>query len=733
MTFAKKSCRRDLTRHTSKVLASGGLTLALALPSVCAQELLHSETGQSSEATTLPAVTITATNPELTTEGSNSYTTQQTSAATRLPLSLRETPQAVSVITRQRIEDQQLDTVQEALENSTGIVPLTIDSERVSFYSRGFAVDSFQYDGIPTTFVNGASFLDTAFYDRIEIVRGATGLLTGTGNPSASINLVRKKPTRQFSATASVSAGSWDNYRSMLDVSTPLSEDGRVRGRVVAVGQDRHSYLDRYQQQKQAFLGTVEIDLTEDTMLSLGYDYQNIKPRGITWGGVPLWFSDGTPTHWSRSKSLASDWSRWDNRLENAFVSVEHWFDNGWKLNAAFNNQRSKSDAQLFSALGYPDRETGAGMLPVAIANSLPSRQNNFDAMVSGPVELWGRQHELVFGLMTSRRHADDYNSGFVFSADSLPNVYDWEGQYPRPDFGANGYTNIHTSVQQSGAYGAVRLSLTDPLKLILGGRFTNYKLDQAGAGTSSHYKKSAEFTPYAGIVYDLNETYSAYASYTEIFNPQTIYKDRNNQALRPITGKNFEIGLKGEYLDGLLNASVALFETRTDNLAQSENYALPNGTWAYYTADGAKSRGVELDLQGELSNGWNVYGGATYYSIFDSSGKRLSPQVPHATARLFSTYRLPGEWSKLTVGGGLNWQGRTYLDAQAPYGPVNVEQKSYALLSLMTKYRMTDSVEAMLSINNLTDKRHTIMNGYFNQVIYGAPRNFMLTLNYKL
>ncbi|MCO2550208.1 TonB-dependent receptor [Pseudomonas aeruginosa] len=247
-------------------------------------------------------------------------------------------------------------------------------------------------------------------------------------------------------------------------------------------------------------------------------------------------------------------------------------------------------------------------------------------------------------------------------------------------------------------------------------------------------YKKTAKFTPYAGVVYDINDTYSAYASYTEIFNPQSSYRNVNNQVLPPTNGKNTEVGLKGEYLDGRLNASIALFETRLDNLAQAENYALPNGTWAYHTVNGTKSRGVEFDLQGELADDWNIYGGVAHFNSTDATGERLSAYLPRTTARLFTTYRLPGDWSKLTVGGGVTWQSGTYQSATNPQGAsVNVEQKSYALASLMAKYRATRNIDLMLTVNNLTDRRYTLMSGFYNQVVYGAPRNIVLTLNYKL
>lgn len=320
----------------------------------------------------MPAITVTGRMDTATTEGTGSYTTGETAAATRLPLSLKETPQAVTVVTRQRMDDQQLNSVQNVLENTAGVASYQSDTERTSFYSRGFLINNVQYDGIPTVvgnIVNGSGIgsVDTAFYDRVEVVRGGSGLLTGTGNPSAAINLVRKRPTRDFSAAASLGAGSWDTYRGMGDISTPLTEDGRIRARLVGTYQDGHSYLDGYKPERKSFYGIIEADLTPDTTVSLGYDYQDITPKGATWGGLPLWFSDGTQAEYSRSKTYAQDWSHWDNTLKTAFAGIEHRFDNGWKLRAIANQYRTESDAKLAGLVGRPDRATGLGFFPPAL------------------------------------------------------------------------------------------------------------------------------------------------------------------------------------------------------------------------------------------------------------------------------------------------------------------------------------------------------------------------------
>ncbi len=691
----------------------------------------------------MPAVTVTGRMDTATTEGTGSYTTGETAAATRLPLSLKETPQAVTVITRQRMDDQQLNSVQSVLDNTAGISSYQSDSERTSFYSRGFLINNVQYDGIPTVvgdIVNGSGIgsLDTAFYDRVEVVRGASGLLTGTGNPSAAINLVRKRPTRDFSAAASLGAGSWDTYRGMGDVSMPLTEDGRIRARLVGTYQDGHSYLDGYKPERKSFYGIIEADLTPDTTVSLGYDYQDITPQGSTWGGLPLWFSDGTQAEYSRSKNYAQDWSYWDNTLKTAFAEIEHRFDNGWKLRTVANQYRTDFDAELLGLVGQPDRATGLGFFPsgaypVALASEGHSRQNTFDVMASGPFELLGRQHDLVVGATSSRRKASQDDIAPFYAGLVPVNVYDLSPAFPRPDFDAMARIPTRTRIKQSGVYSAARFSLAEPLKLIVGGRFSNYEIDDVTGNSSLHYKKSSEFTPYAGLIYDIDKTYSAYVSYTGIFNPQTDYRDSRGNVLTPAKGKTTEIGLKGAYMDGGLNASVALFETKLDNAAQMVGGTYtPGGAQAYQGADGTKSRGIELDLQGEMTRGWNIYAGIAHFTAQDGDGVRLNSQLPRTTAQLFTTYQLPGEWSKLTFGGGVKWQSRFYKAPNTGASSLGGEQSSYALVSLMGRYAITDQTNVAVNVNNVFDKKYALQKGDFDTVGYGAPRNMMVTLSYQ-
>lgn len=216
----------------------------------------------------LGATTIISNQLGAITEGSQSYTPGTIATATRLVLTPRETPQSISVITRQEMDDFNLTSIDDVMRRTPGVSVATLDTERTDYYARGFAINNFQYDGIPMQrsigYSAGNTLSDMAIYDRVEVLKGSTGLLTGSGDPGATINLIRKKPTYEFQGHASIGAGTWDNYRSELDLGGPLNESGTVRGRAVAAYQDKQSHLDHYQRKTSVFYGVLELDLSPE-------------------------------------------------------------------------------------------------------------------------------------------------------------------------------------------------------------------------------------------------------------------------------------------------------------------------------------------------------------------------------------------------------------------------------------------------------------------------------------
>ena len=347
----------------------------------------------------LDATNISGQGLGATTEDTHSYTTGSTSSATGLPLSLRETPQSVTVITRQQMDDQGSTSIADTLRRAPGISVQNYDSERWEFSSRGLPITNFQYDGVNTDYDGvydyGTTSTDMATFDRVEIIKGATGLMTGSGDPSATVNLIRKRPTKEFKASIAGTVGSWDNYRSEGDISGPLTESGNVRGRFVGVYQDRSAYMDHYQNTKDIAYGILEADLTPDTLLTFGMDQQNTRSRGASWTGFPMYSSDGSRTNFSRSFNPATDWSRRDFTNQTIFASVEQRLANDWTLKVSYDRKHRQHDTLLGSASGgNPDPVTGNGMFMYMGKFKGDQVQDNIDINLTGPFSLFGREHD---------------------------------------------------------------------------------------------------------------------------------------------------------------------------------------------------------------------------------------------------------------------------------------------------------------------------------------------------
>ena len=666
------------------------------------------------------------------TENTGSYTPGSIATATRLVLTPKETPQSVTVVTRQHMDDFGLNSVDDVMRHTPGITVSSFDTERSNYYARGFSINNFQYDGIPSTARNvaysaGNTLSDMAIYDRVEVLKGATGLLTGAGSLGATINLVRKKPTSEFQGHATLGAGSWDNYRSELDVSGPLTETGNIRGRAVAAYQDKHSFMDRYERKSPTYYGIMEFDLSPDTLLTVGGDYQDSLPKGSSWSGsFPLIDAQGNRNDVKRSFNNAADWSSWEQYTRTVFAMLEHDLGDGWITKLQLDHKINGYHALMGSIQGDTPGLDGKSQLTSGKYTG-ETVSDSADLYVSGPFSLGGREHELVFGGSIS---ASEWNgNGYWNLAPNLVDFNNWHGNAPQPDWGKP-QSKIDDTVRQTGMYMTTRLNLADDLKLLLGGRVVNYTV----TGYNPTYRESGRFVPYVGAVYDLNDTYSVYASYTDIFMPQESYnRDRDNKLLEPDEGQNWELGVKADFLDGRVNASAAYFEIHEDNRSVSDddyNNLKPTPSNYAFKGTQAVTKGYELEMSGELAPGWQLQAGYTHKIVRDDKDVKISTFEPEDQVSLYTTYKLKGNLDKLTVGGGARWQSVGWQNIyNSPRGGYEeFSQEAYWLVDLMTRYQFTKNVSATLNINNVFDKSYYTNIGFYNSAAYGEPRNFMLS-----
>ena len=672
------------------------------------------------------------------------------SSTTRLPITLQETPQSSTVIGLQRLQDESLFSLNDVMRNVTGVSVSFYDTQRPLYYARGFAITDFQVDGIPTYSGSTNQEYDTAFYDSVEVIRGANGLLSGAGVPSATVNLLRKRPGKEFDASFAVSAGSWDYRRMEADVTAPLTADGRFRSRVVAAYTDRGLYYDRYDENKMAGMAVLEGDVTDSTTITLGYQSQDNNPTGSTWGTVPFFDNQGHFAHLPRSTNLSPKWSYWKRESNTAFANLEQRFGDNWllKINTAYT-RGNVQNVRLYGT-GNPDPVTGAGIYLRAAAGDSKDTRRNVDAYLTGSFDLFGRDHDVTLGAQWSDLEGTTNTLALNFPSDwarcggercyYIPNVYNWNGDISEVTYRRTGARRV-AKTTQSGVYLATRLRLADPLSLIAGARLSRWETltrsyNAAGAytGTSGAYKVSDEVTPYVGLVYDITPNVSAYASYTEIFNPQN-FKDRNENLLAPVQGSNLEAGIKTQWLDGRLTANAAVFEAKQDNYAVRDmgvpEGSLSDGTSAYIGVNGTKARGWEVDVNGEILPGWTVNAGYTHVKVTRAATDLLYANPPKDLLQLNTQLQLRGALERLSVGGGVQWQSKVqgYNIAYPLGGTVTVNQPAYMLVQFNANYRISDSWTATLSVRNALDKTYWANLDYNN---YGEPRFVSASLRWK-
>lgn len=666
-------------------------------------------------------------------DAAKSYTVPATRSGTKLNLTQRDNPQSVSVLTQQRIKDQNLQNLGDALTNVTGISASKTDSERVDFFSRGFYIGNYTWDDIPTTLSAtwnfGETDGDSAIYERIDIVRGATGLMTGTGDPGAAINMIRKKAdSKTFTGNLSASYGTWDNQRYVVDLSAPLNESGTVRGRVVTGYQDQDSWMDRYHKRKKFLYATIAADLTDNTTLDIGYDYQTRDTDSPTWGGLPTWYSNGNRIDYNNNANPSADWTHFNILSRKVFTTITTNFDNGWQVRVNGTHAESDFDSKLLYISGFPDQSTGilaTGGYGFAGWYKGKRTQTAVDAYASGPFELLGRQHQLVAGVDYSRQRNRYLASSTMLSPAEIGDWNSWNGDIAEPNWPAWALSSEDT-VRQNSGYLAARFSLTDPLSMILGARYTRYSTH----GTLASMEKN-NLTPYGGLVYDINENFSVFTSYTSIFKPQT-YRDQQGNYLKPVTGNDYEAGIKGDWDDSRITASLSVFRIEQENLGQIMNdvHVINSSEDAYRAAKGVVSRGVDFEINGAVTDNLKMTFGATRYVAKEASGDRIYPHMPQTSLKLFTSYTLP-MLPELTLGGGVNWQNRTYKDATNPSGvKERIHQGSYPLANLFARYEFNKNLSVQGNVKNLFDRE------YFTDssggVTFNEPRNYSVSLNYN-
>ncbi|MFW1842406.1 TonB-dependent siderophore receptor [Acinetobacter pittii] len=685
---------------------------------------------QDAQVQALQTIQVKASNAEQSSEQTKAYNVKNSSSATKLNIEAKETPQTINVVTRQQIEDFGLTSTRDVLKNTPGVTVSNQETERTTYMARGFEISNILTDGVgfPLSGYNyNNTNPDTYFYDRVEVVKGADSLTNAFGDPSATINNIRKRPTQEFQASGGVSYGSWDTQRYEADVSGAIIPSGKVRGRIMGYEQTGDSYLDRYSSEKNGFAGIIEADLTDSTLLTAGYSQEQNKPNANNWGSLPLLDANGKQISYDRSYNPNPDWAHWDNETQNAFVELKQKINDLWTAKLTYNYLDTKHNSRLLYYYGYPKAD-GSGVSLTPWSGQEHQEKHAVDFNLEGTYKLFNREHEASLGYSYVRSHQQDKQStGTINDSNVIKSTTtDWSSWTPQSitwsDFAeaANYKQNINS------IYAATRLHLNEDLKLLLGANYVQAESKGESYGSSMSYSES-KVSPYVGLTYNFTPEYTGYMSYTSIFRPQTGIDKDTNQALKPIDGKSYEMGVKSSWLDDRLTGTLSVFKTEQNNypLRNSDGNPLNRKV---PTSD-LESQGVEVGLSGQITDNVNLSFGYAQFSIKDTkNGGEARTYNPNQTLNLLTTYT-PPVLPKLKVGAGLQWQdGIKLYDSN-----VNsmIKQDAYALVNLMASYEVNDHITLQANGNNIFDKKY--LNSFPDgQAFYGAPANYTVAVKFK-
>lgn len=639
--------------------------------------------------------------------------------ATGLDLAIKETPQSISIISREFMDIFAATNLNEALKLATGIQVEAWETNRTNYTSRGFEIKNTQIDGLgmPNSWGIVTSEMDTFAYEQLEVIRGANGLLTGVGNASGTINYVRKRPTNEQEGTLGISLGSFDFKRVQADYSTPFTNTGTWAGRVVVAAEDKESYLRCYENDRVFLYGVVDGQVTENSSLTAGYSHQKNESTGNMWGALVLEYSDGTQAEFPRRTSTAQDWSMWDTTSDSAFVEYVYNLSADWNTKLTYNYRESENEDKLFYVMGVIDKETGLGLS--GMPGNWPDENNEdlVDLSLNGHFSFGGREHQLVLGY--SHSESEYFSSQRPHSGDSIlpmPPFPYASNAIPEPVWGAKVLQS--TNFQElKRFYGSAKFNITDKFSSIIG--FNHAEYSRHGESYTVPFDQTErELSPYVGLTYDVTDSLLVYASYSDIYQPQD-QQDILRRYLDPSKGVNYEAGIRWEFTAHLM-ATLARFKADQKDLG---TYAGENAGRSYYQGVDVYSEGTEFELVGQITEFDQLVLGFVSLQLDDENGESIYKWVPRQTLTLQYSTQLSA-YPQLRLGMGAKYQSDIAKDGTL------LRQSSYTTINLFASWDISDSLDLQFNANNITNEKY--LTSLYNVGYYSAPANYMLGVNYQ-
>lgn len=661
----------------------------------------------------------------IATEKNGDYSSFAATVGTKIPASLREIPQSVSIITNQQVKDRNVDTFDQLARKTPGLRVLSNDDGRSSVYARGYEYSEYNIDGLPAQMQSINGTLPNLFaFDRVEVMRGPSGLFDSSGEMGGIVNLVRKRPTKAFQGHAAAGFGTHKQYKAEADVSGSLNSDGSVRGRVMAQTVGASPRPAEKNNHHETFYAAADWDINPDTVLGAGYLYQ--QRHLAPYNGLPA-DADGKLPSLPQHVFVGADWNKFKMHSHDVFADLKHYFGNGGYGKVGMRYSDRKADSNYTFA---GSKLNNAGQADVAgLGTDIKQKAFAVDASYSRPFALGNTANEFVIGADYNRfRSTNEQGRSTVASNIALGDFRSvpYVNLIQNARAGAHGYK--HTldteNLDKFGVYGKSTFHPADGLSLIGGGRLGHYKIE-SGDGKTLHKASKTKFTSYVGAVYDIDGSNSLYASFSQLYTPQTSI-GTDGKLLKPRQGNQFEVGYKGSYMDDRLNTRVSFYRMKDKNAAAPLN---PKDRNTRYAALGERvMEGVETEISGAVTPKWQIHAGYSYLhsQIKTASNSRddgIFLLMPKHSANLWTTYQVTPE---LTIGGGVNAMSGITSSAGMHAG-------GYATFDAMAAYRFTPKLKLQINADNIFNRHYYARVGSANTFnIPGSERSLTANLRYS-
>ena len=614
---------------------------------------------------------------------------------TKMDISILDTPASVQIVPQEVIDTQNAINLSDVVRNISGVQNDGSSGNRFDrFNLRGFRGDRLAKDGLLGAASFGeAGLMDLANIERVEVLKGPNSVLYGQNEPGGLINLVTKKPEQERFYVVDATYGTFDFARFQLDVNQPITEDGKLLFRLNTAYQDTNSFRDHLRDSERIIVApSLRWSAAPDTVIDLQveyYDQEQPNDRGI----VQI---DGDAQALPRERYLGEEFSISGADEIRFSALVNHRLNQDWSINGIFRFTDSDSFQFSADARGLQDdgRTLNRRVGDFRQAFETYSAQVNLTGRFStGPIN-----HAVLAGLDVGITRLD---AAFVTAPLDPIDVFN-------PVYGAQPgeFGSLFERAQDIESYGAYfqnLIAFTDQLKVMLGGRFDIVNTDVSSGERIITNPDDHEFSPRAGILFQPVEDLSLYASYTESFIPLFLASSsEGTSAFDPETGQQTELGVKRVWGGGLLTTSLSVFELTRQNVLQEDP---DNPDLAIQTGE-QRSRGVEVDISGELTEGWNIIATLTYLDTEITEDLVLEvgnefQNVPEWAGSLWTTYAFQeGAARGFELGAGLFFVTERQGDFENTF-----KADGYTRVDAFARYSINERIEFLVNIDNVFDE----------------------------